>query len=45
MFLYRNLRAMLAMSVAYSANVGGTGTVIGSTPNLAFTEYLEVAQC
>ena len=33
---------MLAMTVCYSANVGGTGTVIGSTPNLAFTEYLEV---
>ncbi len=29
------------MTICYSANVGGTGTVIGSTPNLAFTEYLE----
>ncbi len=38
---YRNLRALLAMTICYSANVGGTGTVIGSTPNLAFTEYLE----
>ena len=35
-------RAMFCMAVCYSANVGGTGTVIGSTPNLLFIEYLEV---
>ncbi len=35
---------MLAMSICYSANVGGTGTIIGSTPNVAFIEYLEVSE-
>jgi len=37
----KNLRAMLAMGICFSANTGGTGTIIGSTPNLAFSEYLE----
>ncbi len=37
----RKTRAMLALSICYSANVGGTATIIGSTPNLAFVEYLD----
>lgn len=37
----RNLRAMLAMAVCYSANVGGTGTLVGTPPNVILIEYLE----
>ena len=35
-----NLRAMLCMSVAMSANVGGTGTVIGTGPNLVAVQLI-----
>ena len=33
---------MLALTICYSANIGGTGTVIGTAPNVIFMEYLEV---
>ncbi len=35
------LRAMLAMALAYSANVGGTGTIIGTPGNLVFMEAMD----
>ena len=47
MFMYiridevRNLRAMLAMGLAYSANIGGTASLIGTPPNLLLLEVLE----
>ena len=31
---------MMYLSIAYSANVGGTGTIIGTPPNLIFMEFL-----
>ncbi len=37
----RRLRVTLLLAVAYSANVGGTGTLIGSTPQLALKGILE----
>ncbi|TRY78487.1 hypothetical protein TCAL_06174 [Tigriopus californicus] len=37
----REFRKMLLLSVAYSANIGGTGTMTGSTPNLALMGFLE----
>jgi sodium-dependent dicarboxylate transporter 2/3/5 len=36
----KNLRAMLAMSVCMSANIGGTGTTIGTGPNLVLMEII-----
>ena len=33
-------RRMLLLSVAYSANVGGTGTIIGTPPNLILMEFM-----
>ena len=32
---------MLAMSLAYSANCGGTASLIGTPPNLLLLEVLE----
>ena len=37
----RKLRIALLLSVAYSANIGGTGTLIGSTPQLALKGIVE----
>jgi sodium-dependent dicarboxylate transporter 2/3/5 len=37
----RQLRITLLLSVAYSANIGGTGTLIGSTPQLALKGIIE----
>lgn len=34
------LRPLFALSIAFSANVGGTGTIIGTPPNLVLMEYL-----
>ena len=31
---------MMMLSIAYSANVGGTGTIIGTSPNLVLMEFL-----
>ncbi len=38
----KKTRAMLAMTVSYSALIGGTGTIIGTPPNLLLMEFLEV---
>ncbi len=38
----KRMRAMLAMAICFSANVGGTGTIIGTPPNLVMVEFLEV---
>ena len=35
------LRPLFALSIAFSANVGGTGTIIGTPPNLVLMEYLD----
>lgn len=37
----KNIRAMLAMSVCMAANIGGTGTTIGTGPNLILLGNLE----
>ncbi|XP_059091430.1 Na(+)/citrate cotransporter-like isoform X2 [Tigriopus californicus] len=37
----RKLRALFALSVCYAANVGGTGTLIGTSPNLVFMEFIQ----
>ena len=37
----RQLRIALLLSVAFSANIGGTGTLIGSTPQLALKAIVE----
>lgn len=37
----RRLRVTLLLAVAYSANIGGTGTLIGSTPQLALKGIVE----
>ncbi len=37
----RNMRAMLAMAICFSANVGGTATLIGTGANVVLTEYLK----
>ena len=34
-------RKALLLSIAYAANIGGTGTMTGSTPNLALAGMLE----
>ena len=36
----RNMRAMLAMAICFSANIGGTGTLIGTGSNVVLTEFL-----
>ena len=33
-------KRMMYLSIAYSANVGGTGTIIGTPPNLILMDYL-----
>jgi hypothetical protein len=35
------LRGMLALGIAYAANIGGTGTIIGTPPNLILFDVLE----
>ena len=35
------LRKILLLSVAYSANLGGTGTLTGTNPNIVLTGFLE----
>lgn len=37
----RKMRLSLMLSVAYSANIGGTGVVTGTTPNLILMAQLE----
>lgn len=37
----RRLRVTLMLAVSYSANIGGTGTLIGSTPQLALKGIVE----
>ena len=34
------LEMMMMLAIAYSANVGGTGTLIGTAPNLILVEFL-----
>ncbi|XP_023339822.1 solute carrier family 13 member 5 [Eurytemora carolleeae] len=34
-------RTMMLLSVAYAANVGGTGTIIGTPPNMILMEFLQ----
>ena len=38
--LNKNERRMMYLSIAYSANVGGTGTLIGTPPNLILMEFI-----
>ena len=33
-------RTMMMLAVAFSANIGGTATLIGTPPNLIMYEYL-----
>ncbi|UYV61351.1 SLC13A5, partial [Cordylochernes scorpioides] len=40
----KQLRTALYLSVAFSANIGGTGTLIGSGPNLVLQGYLSECQ-
>ena len=37
-----NLERMMMLGIAYSANVGGTGTLIGTPPNLILAEFLSM---
>jgi sodium-dependent dicarboxylate transporter 2/3/5 len=37
----RKIRTGILMSVAYASNIGGTGSLIGSTPQLAFQGILD----
>ncbi len=35
-----HIRAMLALSICYSANIGGIGTLVGTPPNVVMSDYL-----
>ena len=37
----KNVRNMLLLALAYSANIGGTGTIIGTPPNLITVGVIE----
>jgi sodium-dependent dicarboxylate transporter 2/3/5 len=37
----KRFRAMLCMSIAWSANIGGTSSLIGTPPNLQLLEVLD----
>lgn len=37
----KKIRAMLCMTVSYSALIGGTATIIGTPPNLLLLEFME----
>ena len=37
----KSLNKALMLSIAYSASIGGIGTLIGTPPNLFFAQYLE----
>ena len=36
-----NLRPMISLCLAYAANIGGTGSLIGTPPNLLLADALE----
>ena len=37
----RKIRTCALMSIAYASNIGGTGTLIGSSPQLALKGILD----
>jgi len=39
--LEKSLRTMMLLCIAYSCNVGGTGTIIGTPPNMILMEFLQ----
>lgn len=42
-FNNRELGAALVLAIAYGANIGGMGTLIGTPPNAVFKAYMETA--